>query len=447
MKHIVVFLPGIMGSELWLDDELIWPGPASSLIFKYKKMAELMREDLVAKDIIRSFSISDQYNVLLKDLTECGFSESHEPPTLYLCPYDWRKSNALASKKLADLIDEIYDAHGEDLKISIVAHSMGGLVARFYLESGEYNSRLSFPKITNLITMATPHQGSPFALTAATGMEKRLFLNKEQVRTVISDTRYPSVYQLLPPEGEPFAWNLKQGTEFEPINIYDKKTSSKLELVEDNLKSAIKFRAKLDPKKRPSHVRYFCFVGTREPTVNNLKFLDTGSKYRVTKEELKDAGDGTVPSWSSRLVATQTEPVGGEHGTIYKTDRLRRTLAVLLGKPGVLTAMSIPSCELTISNTVVYPNDPVYVTLNFPSPISTIDGTIELEKSIVDSQGEITTFNKFGSPLDISYNGPEVEKLGIIITAPKYFSVYHIGFRFRGDSELAVKEEFFVQQQ
>ena len=33
MAEVVVFLPGIMGSELYLGDELIWPGtPAEMLL-------------------------------------------------------------------------------------------------------------------------------------------------------------------------------------------------------------------------------------------------------------------------------------------------------------------------------------------------------------------------------------------------------------------------------
>ena len=60
MSRVVVLLPGIMGSELRLDKELIWPGPAASLIFPYKKMTELLDPNLVATDIIRSFSVSTQ---------------------------------------------------------------------------------------------------------------------------------------------------------------------------------------------------------------------------------------------------------------------------------------------------------------------------------------------------------------------------------------------------
>ena len=60
MTAVAILIPGIMGSVLKLGDEIIWPGPVSSLIFSFGKMPELMREDLVATDCIRSFSVTTQ---------------------------------------------------------------------------------------------------------------------------------------------------------------------------------------------------------------------------------------------------------------------------------------------------------------------------------------------------------------------------------------------------
>ena len=82
MTHIIVVIPGIMGSVLELNGEQVWPGPASSLVFKYKKMKELLSDKLDATDIIRSFSVSEQYGQLIGDLEACGFSEQDK--TLYV---------------------------------------------------------------------------------------------------------------------------------------------------------------------------------------------------------------------------------------------------------------------------------------------------------------------------------------------------------------------------
>lgn len=172
MTQIAVVVPGLMGSELRLGNDVIWPGPVSSLWLPYTKMAELTRDDLVATDVIRQVSFSRQYATLIDELTMCGFRETSRPPTLYVCPYDWRKKNELAAGVLAQLLDRVVEAHGSAAEIALVAHSMGGLVARYYLESGEFCDRPGFGCVKRLITIGTPHRGSPLALTAGLGMEK-----------------------------------------------------------------------------------------------------------------------------------------------------------------------------------------------------------------------------------------------------------------------------------
>jgi hypothetical protein len=34
MNRIAVFVPGIMGSELWLGEKQIWPGTLANLVFR-----------------------------------------------------------------------------------------------------------------------------------------------------------------------------------------------------------------------------------------------------------------------------------------------------------------------------------------------------------------------------------------------------------------------------
>ena len=48
--------------------------------------------------------------------------------TLYTFPYDWRVDLFETARMLADKLDQIYQTGAK--QITIVAHSMGGLVAR-----------------------------------------------------------------------------------------------------------------------------------------------------------------------------------------------------------------------------------------------------------------------------------------------------------------------------
>src|SRR3990167_3079010 len=76
---------------------------------------------------------------------------------IFVFPYEWRDSNIENAKLLQGKIDEVkQSAHWP--KVDIVAHSMGGLLAREYVESGYYGN-----DIDQLITLATPQFGAPEA--------------------------------------------------------------------------------------------------------------------------------------------------------------------------------------------------------------------------------------------------------------------------------------------
>jgi phospholipase A1 len=82
MRAVAIVIPGIMGSALRTKDtgDLVWPGSFASLVFPYRMMDRLMREDLEVSDIIRSYSISTQYAEIMQDLQVCQFHENADPP-------------------------------------------------------------------------------------------------------------------------------------------------------------------------------------------------------------------------------------------------------------------------------------------------------------------------------------------------------------------------------
>src|SRR5260370_12794937 len=108
MAHVVVFVPGIMGSVLKLNDEVIWPRPIQSLVFPYQKMPQLLDPNLVATDCIRHF-ILPQYQSIINDLEICGFEE--QTRTLIICAYDWRKSIEQAANTLAKALADVSAPH------------------------------------------------------------------------------------------------------------------------------------------------------------------------------------------------------------------------------------------------------------------------------------------------------------------------------------------------
>jgi pimeloyl-ACP methyl ester carboxylesterase len=54
-------------------------------------------------------------------------------------PYDWRLDNRVTAKRLQEFVEDRLPrwrkrSHNKNAKVILVAHSMGGLVARYYLE-------------------------------------------------------------------------------------------------------------------------------------------------------------------------------------------------------------------------------------------------------------------------------------------------------------------------
>lgn len=94
------------------------------------------------------------YDDLYDEFVEEGFSPEKN---LFTFPYEWRNSNQYNALLLRDKIAEIKQSTGYS-RVDIVAHSMGGLLAREYIESDYYED-----DVDQLITLGTPNNGAPNA--------------------------------------------------------------------------------------------------------------------------------------------------------------------------------------------------------------------------------------------------------------------------------------------
>lgn len=131
--------------------------------------------------------------------------------------YDWRRDNVENARLLHKFIlekkayveAERRERHGEDfqpVRFDIVAHSMGGLVARYYLQYGDADlpEDGSEPNVTwagaknvdRLVMIATPNAGSLDALSnLINGETLSRFLPRYEASILGT---MPSLYQLLP---------------------------------------------------------------------------------------------------------------------------------------------------------------------------------------------------------------------------------------------------------
>jgi pimeloyl-ACP methyl ester carboxylesterase len=449
MNRVAVLIPGIMGSELRLGGQRIWPGPLVDLVLPYKLMPQLLSPDLVATDVIRTYATTTQYKALIDDLGTLGFGEADG--SLVIFPYDWRQANEVSAAALADVLDKALEARGNDAEFILLGHSMGGLVARYYLESGKFADRPALARVVRFLALATPHRGAPLAFHRILGQEKALWLSAAQVREAANDPRYPSAYQLMPPPTEPFAWNSVPGAAYASVDLYDPASAEDRGLNRECLEAARAFHAALNPARRPANVGYFCFSGTRQTTVTLAAVRRTATGFEARRVERDDAGDGTVPYWSSTLSGVQCLPVGGEHSVIYKDGELRRTLATLLGRPGAFGQPSFAGpgmpqeVEVSVRDKVIEPGRPVHLVLTPAAPGQTLDGELRVEQA-VDPATPTTAYTPVGPPLPIKYQGPAAASFGLVGMAPVDAGAYRFAFYPAGQASPAGADPFVVQK-
>jgi hypothetical protein len=117
-------------------------------------------------------------------------------PTVLAVPYDFRRSVVAAAEWLDDRVRErlglLWPGQDHTGKVIVVAHSMGGLVARYWLGPGN-----AAPLCRALITLGTPHWGAPKALDVlANGISIKGLHVLPRLRDVLR--HWPSMAELLP---------------------------------------------------------------------------------------------------------------------------------------------------------------------------------------------------------------------------------------------------------
>ena len=254
-KIPVIVIPGITGStlynkktnkEVWFkltrpkDDDIRLPiGPDLGK----------NRDLLEARDIVRGVRIAsflpeiEIYERLIYFLeVNGGYKEAvWEDPgknghqdTFYVFPYDWRRDNVENARLLVNRIEKLKaKLKKPNLKFNIVAHSMGGLIARYAAMYGDVEIPLGDPIATwagakhldKIFMLGTPNDGSILALRANLGgASVASFVSLPAIQNF---TRYdaftaPSLFQMLPSNEALMVYD--ENFKRLPIDIYDPNT-------------------------------------------------------------------------------------------------------------------------------------------------------------------------------------------------------------------------------
>ncbi len=125
------------------------------------------------------------YDGLWQSLLAAGYTAGKD---LFAAPYQWRESNVVSAGTLKDVIEQAKGVSGAK-KVDIVAHSMGGLVARQYINSVSYEN-----DIDQLIFLATPQKGAPEAYLPWEGGEFGKGLKNNLSKRLIAAEAYINGY-------------------------------------------------------------------------------------------------------------------------------------------------------------------------------------------------------------------------------------------------------------
>lgn len=219
----VVFIHGMLGSKLRDKNthEEVWLGSAYNLLFGNHdnfaptvnlEILEIELSNYEAYGLTKKTVGQDFYGNILKTLSAYGGYEEavlgqkveRERKYFYTFVYDWRQDNVETVKQLAQFIEQIRkDYDDPNLKVDIIAHSMGGLIARYYLRYGVQDVLNSndFPvnlygaeRLRRVILLGTPNLGSIKQVKSFINGAEIVFgdVNPEAMIT------FPSLYQLLP---------------------------------------------------------------------------------------------------------------------------------------------------------------------------------------------------------------------------------------------------------
>lgn len=456
---VVVIVPGIMGTELFrprpgASPEQVWPGTAWEWAFGHGRMDDLLADDVYPGELIGSYLKIPQYASLLATLDALGYRRRSTPPTLYTFPYDWRRDARLAASNLAARLHRILEEHRGRAELHLVAHSLGGLICRYVLESGRFPELTSTGAIRSLVTMGTPHLGAPLALLGARGEEPRIFLKPEQVGRMARDRRYPSVYQLISPAEVPILADGRAASGRRPLPHLD---AAALDLEEANLAAAQQLRAAIAGMRPPEGCRYFCIAGTLHDTVEGLRARRYPRPTRLDRDDVEGCGDGTVPAWSAWPSGTQGAYVGGEHGTIYRHWRVRPLLAGLLPRGRTLDGLrelapdrlATPLAALTLPQVVPGKDPSVRAILEFPGGRDQLEGVLEVAPAEPESQPEGRALATPGRSKELRYRGPLVHRMAIEIDASDLDAgTYQVVLRVtnRRGRLAPVAHEYFLRQ-
>lgn len=364
INDVVVVLPGIMGSTLSKSGELVWAPSRSSVITAISTFGRSIKEmrlpqgigDNHPDDGVEPVALMPDlhilpgiwnpqigYDELLKSLhnrfhfIERSAEKPHLIPNLLPVAYDWRLSNRFNGRRLKSIVEpalERWRAKGgrfADAKLIFICHSMGGLVARWYIEK-EGGAAIT----RKLVTLGTPYRGALDALDKlVNGVKKGI--GPLGIDLTLFAQSLPSLYQLIP-----------EYACIESENKLLKTTETAIPgLQTEMIADAMRFHNDIDAAAATQHATAFDIhpiVGTRQMTSTTARISGNTVEpiEKIFGEE--EGGDATVPRLSAIPKGVLMDSpiihfIAEQHGSLQCNQAVLDGIeGILSGKPTVYRA-------------------------------------------------------------------------------------------------------------
>lgn len=228
-KRPVIIIPGILGSELDdpVTEQRVWFNfgqiKGDNLALPISPDLKKNRDTLVAKRIIaktKVFALFPEisiYQSLIDAMEQYGGytsgdwddpGENANRDKYYVFAYDWRLDNTTNAQLLTEKIDALKQKIGDsNLRFNIIAHSMGGLIARYAAMYGKADLPADGAKpvptwagarnFNKVFMFGTPNEGSMDALKILLNGYTVSGFDVGSLSTEVAITA-PAVFQLLP---------------------------------------------------------------------------------------------------------------------------------------------------------------------------------------------------------------------------------------------------------
>ena len=258
-KAPIIIIPGLTGSDLVNDKtgEEVWfnarRAKDDDLRLPISPSIASNRDNLVTKDLIRAVKFlkfvpeTEIYERLINALqVRGGYREAKwttatkkdSEDTFFVFPYDWRRDNVENSRLLIRRIEALKRRLGKpNLKFNVIAHSMGGLIARYAAMYGNADLSAGAPQPTwagarhfdKIFLLGTPNEGSVMALNSLLNGFSYVGggLNLPFIQNISRFDVFtmPSAYQLLPHDGTLLAYD--ENLALVAIDLFDPATWEK----------------------------------------------------------------------------------------------------------------------------------------------------------------------------------------------------------------------------